>query len=365
MTPNRSDICAVLRSEILNGKYDGYARFPSEPLLARRFGVSRSTITRALDRLKQDGLLVSRKGSGSRVRFERLGGSRCIGILVPGPESNDFYAGIVKGAQAKCRELGYEPLLRRVTAADGKVRQRRDAASVAREFVSRHVDGVVLFPFAPHLDINEFILEALDKVGIAVLLVNRPVDCHKGEMCDLVCVDNVAAGRQVARHLIERGARRCVFLYWPQIESVHLRYIGVASEFAEVRGGECHKVENRVDSDRTVMEWVRRFKPQAFACGNDRSAYRLMGALARGGINVPSDIMVTGFDGVPIESELAGKLTTIVQPLAEIGSTAITRLVKRMRNRALPRSTILLDALLVVRASTTRTSRTEAKSKGK
>ena len=120
MTPNRSDICAVLRSEILDGKYDGYARFPSEPSLARRFGVSRSTITRALDRLKHDGLLVSRKGSGSRVRFERLGGSRCIGILVPGPESNDFYAGIVKGAQAKCRELGYEPLLRRVTAADAR-----------------------------------------------------------------------------------------------------------------------------------------------------------------------------------------------------------------------------------------------------
>ena len=149
MTTSNVDICAALRSEILDGKYDGATRFPSEPALARRFGVSRSTVTRALDRLKRDGLIVSRKGSGSRVRFEKLGGSRCIGILVPGPESSSFYAGIVKGAVEKCRELGYEPLIRRVTAADGKMEQRRDASDVASEFMRNHVDGVVLFPFSP------------------------------------------------------------------------------------------------------------------------------------------------------------------------------------------------------------------------
>jgi DNA-binding GntR family transcriptional regulator len=54
MAPNRADICAVLRSEILDGKYDGGVRFPSEPALARRFGVSRSTVTRVLDRFKQE-----------------------------------------------------------------------------------------------------------------------------------------------------------------------------------------------------------------------------------------------------------------------------------------------------------------------
>lgn len=354
MTTGTTDIGAVLRSEILDGKFNGGARFPSEPALARRFGVSRSTITRALDRLKHDGLIVSRKGSGSRVRFEKLGGSRCIGILVPGPESNDFYAGIVKGAQEKCRELRYEPLLRRVTAADGKMRQRRDAAAVAREFASRHVDGVVLFPFAPHLDINEFIMEALEKVGIAVLLVNRQVDGPRGEICDLVSIDNVAAGRKIARYLIGRGVRRCVFIDAPAVDSVHLRYVGVYSEFADIRGGECLRVKGGVESARTVMGWMRRFRPQAFACGNDRTALKLMDALAKLGFAVPDDVMVTGFDDVPSEAERDCGLTTIAQPLAEIGSTSILRLVERMRSRSLPRCTILLDAPLVVRASTTR-----------
>ena len=352
-----------MRSEILDGKYDGGVRFPSEPALARRFGVSRSTVTRALDRLKQEGLIVSRKGSGVRVRFERLGGSRCIGLLVPGPESNRFYAGIVRGAEEKCRELGYEPLVRRVKAADGKTRQRRDASAVAREFIKNHVDGVLLFPFAPlrgQWDVNAIVLAALHREGIVVQLVNRPVDSPNGEMCDLVCVDNVAAGRRLARHLAERGVRRCVFLeVLPPIESVNQRYIGIAAEFAEIDGGEIHRVGRCARLAEAARGWMRRFRPQAFACSCDFVAHQLMDALSRIGVAVPGDVMVTGFDGVPGESDYAGRLTTIVQPLAEIGSTAITRLVERVRNRSLPRCTILLDAPLVVRESTA------AKAKGK
>ena len=356
MTP-RQDICVVLRSEILDGKYDGAARFPSEPALARRFGVSRSTVTRALDTLKHDGLLVSRKGSGSRVRFEKLGGSRRIGLLVPGPDSNLFYAGIVKGAVEKCRELGYEPLIRRVTGADGKMCQRREAATVAREFIESHVDGVLLLPFAPlrgDLDVNAIILAALHKEGIAVQLANRPIDGANGDACDLVCIDNVAAGRRIAVHLIGRGVRRCVFVEWPLVESVRLRYVGLAVEFENARGGEVHRVSGRAESMQAVRGWWRRFKPQAFACGSDGVARRLMKMLSKIGVAVPDDVMVTGFDDVPSEAERDCGLTTIAQPLAEIGSTSILRLVERMRNRSLPRCTILLDAPLVVRVSTTR-----------
>ena len=108
-----------------------------------------------------------------------------------------------------------------------------------------------------------------------------------------------------------------------------------------------------------VRGWMRRLKPQAFACSCDVVAFRLMDTLSKIGVAVPGDVMVTGFDGVPSESEHAGKLTTIVQPLAEIGSTAIARLVERVRNRSLSRCTILLDAPLVVRESTA------AKAKGK
>lgn len=354
MATGRSDIHAVLRSEILDGRYNGGVRFPSEQALARRFGVSRSTITRAIDRLKYDGLVVSRKGAGSRVRFEKLGGSRCIGILVPGPETNDFYAGIVKGAQEKCRDLGYEPLLRRVTAADGKMCQRREAAAVARDFIDNHVDGVLLFPFSPlcgGYDVNAIILGAMCRKGIVVQLVNRSVASQNGETCDLVSIDNFAAGRRVAAHLAERGVRRCVFLdMTTQIESVNLRYAGLAAEFSRVHGGVLNRVAVRTQTGNAVKAWLRRFRPQAFVCGGGVVSRWFVDTLHGIGVAVPRDVMVAGFDDVPSGAEIG--LTAIVQPLAEIGRTAIARLVERLKNPSLPRCTILLDAPLVVRSST-------------
>jgi DNA-binding LacI/PurR family transcriptional regulator len=350
------DICTVLRSEILDGKYDGASRFPSEPSLARRFEVSRSTITRVLATLKQDGLIVSRKGSGSKVRFEKLGGSRCIGILVPGPESSSFYAGIVKGAVEKCRELGYEPLIRRVTAADGKMEQRRGASAVASEFIRNHVDGVLLCPFsaAPNdFDVNVIILDALQNEGITVQLVNRPVGGAKGETCDLVWIDNVDAGRRVAAHLIDMGVRRCIFLCCPDVESVRMRYIGLTTEFTEIRKSAVWQIKRPPVSDRTVKGWMQRFKPQAIVCGNDYYAYMLLTTLSRIGVAVPDEIMVSGFDDVRYEERPICGLTTISQPLVDIGMTAISRLVERIRSHSLPRCSITLDAPLIVRASTT------------
>ena len=105
---------------------------------------------------------------------------------------------------------------------------------------------------------------------------------------------------------------------------------------------------------QAVKGWWRRFKPQAFACGSDVVARRLMNMLSKISVVVPDDVMVTGFDDVPSGTERDCGLTTVAQPLAEIGSTSVLRLVERMRSRFLPRCTILLDAPLVVRASTTR-----------
>ena len=101
-------------------------------------------------------------------------------------------------------------------------------------------------------------------------------------------------------------------------------------------------------SGRTVRGWQRRFKPQAFVCSAGAVAQWFMNALSEIGVAVPGDVMVAGFDDMPFGTECG--LTVIAQPLAEIGQTAIARLVERLRNPSLPRCTILLDAPLIVRS---------------
>ena len=346
-----------IRLDILAGKYDGGVRFPSEKSFARRYGVSRSTVTRVLETLKHDGLVASRKGSGTFVCFDRLGGSRRIGLLVPGPESNGFYEGIVKGAVAKCYELGYEPMLRRVVSEDGKIRQRREAAAMAQDFILNHVDGVLLMPFsqsAGEVDVNSTMLSSLRKKGIVVQLVNRTVDSPEARECDLVRIDNVDAGRRLARHLISKKARRCLFLdngLRSRIESVNLRYIGISAEFGELRLGEIRCFEGTSNDAKKIGRWVRRYRIQAVACATDWIAERCLRSLSECGIRVPQDVLVTGFDGLSARPGSIS-LTTIKQPLDEIGSVAISRLVDRIRKRSLPQCEIIVNSELVIGGTT-------------
>lgn len=66
--PPYLQVNSVLRAEILTKKFEPGTQLPSGPELAKRFGVARGTVTRAIDMLRDEGLIVTRKGSGSYVR---------------------------------------------------------------------------------------------------------------------------------------------------------------------------------------------------------------------------------------------------------------------------------------------------------
>jgi LacI family transcriptional regulator len=70
--------------------------------------------------------------------------------------------------------------------------------------------------------------------------------------------------------------------------------------------------------------------PRAIVCANDQTALGVMHALARRGIDVPGQVAVTGFDDVPVARHLHPPLTTIRQPIRELGATAFDVLYSRI-----------------------------------
>ncbi|WP_328466662.1 GntR family transcriptional regulator [Streptomyces sp. NBC_00448] len=66
--PPYLQVSGILRAEILTKKFEPGVQMPSGPELSKRFGVARGTVTKALDMLRDEGLIVTRKGSGSFVR---------------------------------------------------------------------------------------------------------------------------------------------------------------------------------------------------------------------------------------------------------------------------------------------------------
>jgi len=70
------------------------------------------------------------------------------------------------------------------------------------------------------------------------------------------------------------------------------------------------------------------------------------------GLKVPEDISVVGFDDIPLASLVNPALTTIAQPIYEMGREAMSLLVKNIEKKDLTKSKIILDTKLIVREST-------------
>jgi DNA-binding LacI/PurR family transcriptional regulator len=224
------------------------------------------------------------------------------------------------------------------------------------DFVARDVLGVVFhltdgIPDATR--INEAALKVLDAARIPVVLTDS--DCvpfPRHSRYDVVGADDVDAGYRLTRHLLERGARRLVF-FSPAFGGVSFanRCRGFEAAVAEARVRGVAVTGNSGDVS-AVRALVRKHRPDAIICGNDRVAADMLASLGALGKRVPQDVLLAGFDDVNFARFVSPGLTTMHQPCTEIGRAAYETLLARVRDPDSPPRTVNFFAPLVVRAST-------------
>jgi DNA-binding LacI/PurR family transcriptional regulator len=349
-----------LRTEIVTGVYGDVGRLPSEAQLVERFGVSRPTIGRALQDLRNEGLVERRAGSGSFVRVQaKTNETSILGLLVPGRGSTevlDLICGEI-GAIARIRNYGLlwgrsaHPQLDRTLDA-------QLAEEACQQFIERGVRGVFFAPFE-HLEdcehVNRRLLESLQQSGIPVVLLDRDITRFPlRSNHDLIAMDNVQAGFLAADHLIRLGCREIRFLVEPgAASSVDARLAGIRDALL-LRGIPLPR-ELRIEGDPTDPRFVRKSNCghgiEALICANDYTAARLLKTLGQLGISVPQDIRIVGFDDARYATLLAVSLTTIHQPSRHIATMAFRALEARVNDASLPTCTMLLGPNLVVRDS--------------
>jgi LacI family transcriptional regulator len=100
---------------------------------------------------------------------------------------------------------------------------------------------------------------------------------------------------------------------------------------------------------RLLADGVR--LPRAIVCANDQTALGVMHALALHGIDVPGEVAVTGFDDIPVARHLRPQLTTIRQPIQELGATAFEVLRSMIGNHGPHQHDIVLPTRLMRRES--------------
>jgi len=343
----------ILRREILAGKYNKDMRLPSEATLARRFGISRPTISRVTLDLKREGLIVTHQGAASTITRFALNATGALGLVVPGESYAEIFKPILASLDGIAERAGWDLIHGEIKSSDPKVRAR-EVRRLAYRFSTEHVTGVFFQPLEflkNAYRASEEAVRYFEEAGIAVLLLDYDImPMHERSRYDIVGIDNVAAGYAIGRHLLESGARRLAFLHRPDAAStVTNRMRGVASAVLE-KGGNWSLNGNVLfaepENRRAVARFIAKNRPDTFVAGNDLAAIRLQETLRKIG-GAAAHLRLAGFDDVAA-AEKAG-LTTMRQPLDDIAAVAFQTLISRINSPGLPPRTILLPATLVAR----------------
>jgi DNA-binding LacI/PurR family transcriptional regulator len=331
---------------------------PTLEVVAARAGVSRATASRVLRGatnvseqartavLQAAGELSYSVNRAARSLVTRRSDS--IAFLVAENEDRFFrdpyFLGILRGAQAEVAAAGLQ-LMFAVASTRAEVAQFETYA------VGGHVDGVLLVS----LHGNDHLPQHLEHQGVPTVLNGRPMAHHS--RLYYVDADNHAGGLRATQALIDAGRRRIATITGPIDMCAGQDRLAGYREALEAAGLPFDE-QLVAHGDFSVEGGARAMAQLLDACpdidgvfaASDLTALGAIDLLAARGIEVPARTAVVGFDDVREASLSRPPLTTVRQPIEQLGRTMARVLLDRLGGRPTERGTVL-PIELVQRAS--------------
>lgn len=224
-----------------------------------------------------------------------------------------------------------------------------------REMVeSGRVDGFVL----SNTNLGDERVRYLLDIGFPFVAFGRADS--EWEFC-WVDVDGIDGVIQAVGHLVDLGHSRIACLAWPEASLTgQYRLEGYRTAMAdadlEVEPGWIVRSENSYkDAYRDSQVWLgmpAKRRPTAVVALSDLMAIGVMNAGADAGLRIGRDLAVAGFDDAPVTGFLCPPLTSVRQPIAQVGERAVTMLIDLVRGEAPSPAQVLLKPRLIVRDST-------------
>jgi LacI family transcriptional regulator len=324
--------------------------------VAARAGVSKTTVSRVLNakgeldeataaRVRQ---VIDDLGyvPSSRAVGLARGRTRIVGVLVPSltwPWMGEVLQGIVDVVEAE----SYGLLL--FTCNRGEESMRQFATQVS----AKSFDGLLVIEPEGTLDY----IATLHARGLPVVMID---DRGHQPLFPTVATTNRSGAEAAAHHLIERGRRNPVVVRGPEwFGCTQERLDGFGEAYARASGA---PIPERfvVDGDFTfdggrnaVKQLVEEGADfDAIFAHNDLSAAGAIQALREAGRKVPDDVAVVGFDDIAISAHTEPPLTTIHQPLREMGEAAARMLLAFFAGTPLSETRTVIPTSLITRGST-------------
>lgn len=332
--------------------------------IAQKLGVSRTTVHYAL---RDTGRISKEMRQRVRRVAEELGyrpnliasslrskRSDTLGVVVVSFTSS-FHAHVLEGIEHVAQEERHGILL---SCSYGRPEKEREHVSM---LLDKGVDGLIVAAADP--EENKAFYGRLVEEGISVVFVDRHVP---GLNVDSVSADNLMGGYQAAHHLVQMGRKRVAFLTTNSRDrrstSVQARLHGCLRalteadlELAATLGPNVpdKAPEEQFGFDAVLEHLKKQTSFDAIFAVHDGLAYGAIEALLASGLRVPEDVAVVGFDDQDPSAYFHPPLTTIRQPMRQIGEEAARLMFRRLSEDSspLPRQRLSLESTLVVRQS--------------
>ncbi|WP_078409871.1 LacI family DNA-binding transcriptional regulator [Priestia abyssalis] len=269
--------------------------------------------------------------------------TRTLGLLMPNI-ANPFYSELARNMEDRADELGYSVI---VCSTDYKEEREQKYVSL---FLRKQVDGFIITSGFNNVGL---IKELIDQ-QIPIILVAYNISQFS---LNTVSVDDYIGGYQATAHLAELGHQRIAVITETVQSSVdRIRgYHNALKDYELVYDEDlCIEIAATVANGEKATEQFLKLKepPTAIFAFNDILALGAMEAVRKRGLSIPEDISIIGFDDTLLASYSNPPLTTIAQPLEDIGDQAIDLIVAEIEGKKRAAQRIMLLPELVVRKST-------------
>ena len=289
--------------------------------VAELAGVSTATVSRALGSPAAVGaetrarVMEAVRATGYRVnraaRDLRRARTGSVLVLVPNL-ANPFFSAILAAIGDVCAEAALTVQVADTVRGDTRL---SDLAHDGR------ADGVILLDGAQPADL-------VGAIGLPLVTACEWVPGLRTTGCR---IDNAAAARLAAQHLLDLGHRRLAHIAGPEgnvLSAARLEGFRDVAPDGQLFSGDFSLGAGAAAAQR----WLEMAdQPTGVFCASDEMALGFVAECAAHGVRVPEDVSVVGFDDIELSQHFVPPLTTIHQPRAEIGRRAAERLIGLLR----------------------------------
>ncbi|WP_158299303.1 LacI family DNA-binding transcriptional regulator [Paenibacillus antri] len=326
--------------------------------VAKEAGVSIATVSRVLN--GKDGIKPSTKDRVEKAivkynfspdhiaRSMIVKESKTIGLLVP-QLSNEYWATLAEVIEEALWTHGYTLLLCTSSTRDDSLQKEKAAI---HSFIQRKVDGII---YSTSSGANESFLEFTEQIkryGVPIVAFDQKI-----QGMSQIYGDHLQGAMDAVKHLIQLGHRNIAYIGGPLVSperelgyrNAHTIHDLPVYEQLITRGEPTFQFGYR--AMRELIESGRLFT--GVFCGNDLIALGALQALETAGRRVPEDVAVVGYDDIHMASFAKPALTTVRQPIAEMGRTLVEQVLLSIETGNAPQQSrhLVFPMTLVVRES--------------